>query len=133
MLCIVIVKFLTFYALLSCSPPSYGIQRFYGYFELAHFAQNYSAHNVTTLVNVTSFVDVDTGDLPADNLLLRTPIDRSYTCAHLKPLPLPSHLHFTFPDAPPQGNKINDTKVDTVKLQFDAFRPQDAPHGFRVS
>lgn len=112
----------------SAAPASYGVQRFYAYFELAHFKQNYSAHNHTEMVNVTSFVDVDTGNLASDRLMFRTPLDRSYFCSRVKPKYISSHLHYTFPDAPSQGDKINDTRVDLVNMAFDAFRPKDAPH-----
>lgn len=114
-------------ALSFLSVSSYGIQRFYGVFELAHFQQSYSSKNKTELLNITSYIDVDTGD-KGDKIMFRTPINRSFLCARIDPFEVPSHIHYTFPDAPPQGTKLpNATRVDTLKVQFDAFRPKDAP------
>ncbi len=119
---------LTILFLLLTSVPSYGVHRFYGIFELAHFQQNYSSHNQTSLINITSYVDVDTGEKTGDKIMFRTPLNRSFLCVRLDPIQVPSHLHYSFPDAPAQGTRLpNDTSVDARKVQFDAFRPKDAP------
>lgn len=99
----------------------------YGQFELAHFKQNYSSHNETKLLNITSLLDVDSGDR-GDKIMFRTPVNRSFQCAQLDPFDLSTHIHYSFPDAPSQGTKLNNTQVVTKKVQFDAFRPKDAPH-----
>ncbi len=65
--------------------------------------------------------------------MFHTPLDRSYLCADVGHLELPTDLRF--PDSPPGGTQLPNSTVIAKRVQFDAFRdrgPIVIP-GFRVS
>ena len=100
---------------------SYGVERFYGNFQMAKWEFN----NTKYFSNVT----VDTFDMP--KLLFHTPLDQSFTCPMWGNTYLLSQLHYRPAPAQPT-NLLNSTVTSTI-LRFDAFRDEDFPYpGFRV-
>ncbi len=105
---------------------SYGVSRLYGHFELAHFVQNVTKNNESTPMNITSRLDLDTGE----KLEFKVSLNHSYMCSDVgDDWHVPTSLFYTFPDPPPAGTVLpaNATRVEAKDVQFDAFRPKDAP------
>ena len=105
-----------------CDFCSYGVERFYGNFQMA----KWEFKGTKYFSNVT----VDTFDMP--KLLFHTPLKQSFTCPMWGHTYLLSHIHYR--PAPVQPTNLPNSTVHSTTLRFDAFRDEDFIWpGFRVS
>lgn len=76
-------------------------------------------------MNITSFVDIDTGD--RSKVMYRVPVNYSYVCRNAGELLLGTRLHYNFPNAPDAGTDLkNATSLTLTNVTFAAFWPKGA-------
>lgn len=111
--------------------PGYGVRQMYGTFEMARFSQMDPKTNKT--MNVSSYLDVDTGLLASEHFMFKVPVGRSYLCSDIGQISMYTHLHYDFPDEPKQGQTLMNTTVSALHVQVDAFRTKESPaQGFQI-
>ncbi|TRY75297.1 hypothetical protein TCAL_01332 [Tigriopus californicus] len=111
--------------------PGYGVRQMYGTFEMARFSQMDPKTNVT--MNISSYLDVDTGLLASEHFMFKVPVGRSYLCSDIGQISMYTHLHYDFPDEPKQGQTLMNTTVSALHVQVDAFRTKESPaQGFQI-
>ena len=101
------------------------MKRLWGHFEIGTYNVTVPGKNETELV--TTSVAVDTGDVP--QLMYKVPYQRSLICTNPTDWTLVAILHHD----QDIGNRIKNATIVSRDLQFDIFRPKDAPTGvYRV-
>jgi len=111
----------------------YGVNRFYGEFEIAHYKESVknTTSNKTHLEAHHSMLTMDSKK--NDKLMFHTPNDRSYLCADVGKVSLLSQLKWNYTKMAPHD--VENTTLRALHLQFDAFRniANGEPGEFRKS
>lgn len=109
----------------------YGINEIYGFFVMGLWNETEShVNDKNETVNVTvlhqNILTVDSGKMK-DNLLLKTPINRSYLCANPGNVSLSTHLLTN--NGSPLGEVMKNTTFFAKTVRFDVFRgPNTTPN-----
>jgi len=98
----------------------YGVNRFYGEFEIAYYKEN-----VTNATSNTTHLEVHYSKLVMDSkkiekLMFHTPNDKSYQCADVGKITLSSSMQYNYTKMAPEH--VANTTVKALDVRFDAFR-----------
>jgi len=100
--------------------PYYGVNRFYGEFDIAHYKENVTntTSNTTHLEGHQSTLIMDSKKI--EKLMFHTPKEYSYQCADVGKISLLSSMQWNYTKMAPEP--VDNTTVKALHVQFDAFR-----------
>jgi len=103
----------------------YGVSRFYGEIEIAHYNETVKNNTKTHI----SSLHIDSKE--SKQLMFHTPDDRSYLCADVGAISLFATMNWDYDKAAPHD--VQNTTVHATNVRFDAFRnvPPSVPKGYR--
>lgn len=98
----------------------YGVNRFYGEFDIAYYKENITntTSNKTHLETIYSTLTMDSKKI--DNLMFHTPKDKSYQCADVGKISLSSSMDWNYTKFAPEH--VDNTTIKVLHVRFDAFR-----------
>jgi len=98
----------------------YGVNRFYGEFDIAYYKENITntTSNKTHLEGHYSTLVMDSKKI--DKLMFHTPKDKSYQCADVGKISLSSSMQWNYTKMAPEH--VDNTTIKALHVRFDAFR-----------